>query len=174
MKDIDVRIKHINIAVSISCNLKCKMCDYREPITHEEGLSKEDVFRLLRDARELGLENIAFSGGEVLLRKDIYEMVSYARELGIPEIAIVTNGTLVNEENAIRLVEAGMTSVNISLEGVEHINDYIRGEGTYKKAFEVKYYGLQNNLGFFLNKILELDCSFFLYCSLLSFLFLHL
>ncbi|MDP4183040.1 MAG: radical SAM protein [Bacillota bacterium] len=135
-QDLEVMIKHIDIALSINCNLKCKMCGYREPIANEEGLKKEDVFRLLRDARELGLESIAFSGGEVLMRKDIFDIVSYARDLNISEIIVVTNGTLVNEENAKKLVKSGMTNVNISLEGPEHINDFIRGEGTYKKVVE--------------------------------------
>jgi MoaA/NifB/PqqE/SkfB family radical SAM enzyme len=133
-EDINVKLKHIDIAISINCNLNCKMCGYREPIGDEKGLKTEDVFRLLRDAKELGLENISFSGGEALIRKDIFDIVSYAKELKINEIAIVTNGTLVNEENARKLIEAGITSVNISLEGFEPINDYIRGEGTYKKT----------------------------------------
>ncbi|HEX9060685.1 MAG TPA: radical SAM protein, partial [Clostridia bacterium] len=112
---------------------RCKMCGYREPIANEEGLKKEDVFTLLGDAKELGLQSIAFSGGEVLLRKDIYEIILYAKELQVEEITVVTNGTLVNEENAQKLVESGMTNVNISLEGIGEMNDYIRGEGTFNK-----------------------------------------
>ncbi len=134
--DLVVRIKRIDIAVSINCNLKCKMCGYREPIENEKELKKEDVFRLLVEARDLGLERIVFSGGEVLMRKDIFDIVSYARDLNLREIAVVTNGTMVNEENAKKLVESGTTNVSISLEGEEHINDFIRGEGTYKKAVE--------------------------------------
>jgi MoaA/NifB/PqqE/SkfB family radical SAM enzyme len=136
IEDFKIRIKHIDIAVSIYCNLKCKMCGYREPIANEEGLTKEDVFSLLKEARELGLESIAFSGGEVLMRKDIFEIISYARDLNISKIAVITNGTMLNEENAKRLVEAGMTNVSISLEGTKHINDFIRGEGTYNKTVE--------------------------------------
>ncbi len=134
--DLEVRIKRIDMAVSINCNLKCKICGYREPIAHEEGLEKEDVFRLLREAKELGLQSIAFSGGEVLMRKDIFEIIAYARDLNIGEIVVVTNGTMVNQENAKKLMESGMTNVSISLEGSEHINDFIRGEGSYKKTVE--------------------------------------
>jgi len=136
IEELKARIKHIDIAVSLYCNLKCKMCDYKDPNANEAALRKEDVFRLLKDATELGLESVAFSGGEVLMRKDIYEIISYARDLNISLIEVITNGTLLNEENAKRLVEAGMTNVSISLEGPEHINDFIRGEGTYKKVVE--------------------------------------
>ena len=134
IQGFDIQIKHIDIAASISCNLKCKMCGYREVVINDKGLKKEDILRMLSEAKELGLESIAFSGGEVLLRSDIFEIVSFAKELKIGEISIVTNGTLVTEENTRRLIECGATDFHVSLEGMEPVNDYLRGEDTFKKS----------------------------------------
>jgi MoaA/NifB/PqqE/SkfB family radical SAM enzyme len=131
---VKVEIKHLDWAISLHCNLKCKMCGYHEPIRGEVELTREEVFRLLREARELGLQSIAFSGGEVLLRRDILAIVAYARELGVEEIIMVTNGTLITATKAEELVAAGVTNVNLSLEGSEPINDYLRGPGTFRQV----------------------------------------
>ena len=48
---------------------------------------------------------------------------------------ISTNGTLITEEKAILLKNAGVSYVGISLDGLEKVNDHFRGvKGAFKKA----------------------------------------
>lgn len=132
--DLKVMVKHIDLAVAMNCNLVCKTCGNREPIAGQAEMSKDDVLRLLRDAAGLGLESIAFSGGEALLRPDIFELLTYARNVGIREVILVSNGVLITEAVARKLAESGCTNANLSLEGTEPYNDFIRGKGTFKRV----------------------------------------
>ena len=131
--DIKASIKHINLLVSNRCNLKCKMCDYHMEASARQELSLDDITCLIAEAAALGLERIELSGGEPMLRKDIYQIIEFAKSLNIRSL-LVTNGTLIGEIEAEKLVSSGISAVIISLEGPEDINDFIRGKGSFRKA----------------------------------------
>jgi cyclic pyranopterin phosphate synthase len=67
---------------------------------------------------QLGLETIRLTGGEPLLYHGLVELVRGIRATGIPEIKLTTNGFLL-ERLARPLKEAGIGSVNISLDAVD-------------------------------------------------------
>jgi radical SAM protein with 4Fe4S-binding SPASM domain len=54
---------------------------------------------------------------------------------------ISTNGTLINEEKAMALKDAGVSYVGISLDGLEKMNDHFRG---MKGAFQMALHGIKN------------------------------
>jgi MoaA/NifB/PqqE/SkfB family radical SAM enzyme len=131
--NISVSIKKINLLFSAWCNLHCKMCDYRLRAFGRKELSFEQITELIKDASKIGVELIVLSGGEPMTRKDIYEVIAFTSSLNI-RTSMVTNGTLIGEEEAQKLVDSGLIAANISLEGFEEINDAIRGKGSFKKA----------------------------------------
>ncbi len=71
------------------------------------------------------------SGGEPLMRKDIIEIVQFAYDNDV-STTITTNGFLLNKKTADALVKAGLTNINISLDGFNEIHDFTRGKGTFK------------------------------------------
>jgi len=86
---------------------------------------------------------IFFTGGEPLLRKDIMEAVRYA--CSKRKTYLVTNGILLKSDLAKEFVELGcrnvldrgMASVGISLEGPEAIHDEtVRAPGSFGKILE--------------------------------------
>jgi cyclic pyranopterin phosphate synthase len=68
--------------------------------------------------RRLGLDTIRLTGGEPLLYRDLVELVQGVRTLGIPHIKLTTNGSLL-ERLAMPLKEAGMESINVSLDAMD-------------------------------------------------------
>jgi MoaA/NifB/PqqE/SkfB family radical SAM enzyme len=56
------------------------------------------------------------SGGEPLMRPDIFDIALYAAGRGL-RVALATNGTLIDEHTAGRIVEAGIRRVAVSLDG---------------------------------------------------------
>jgi radical SAM protein with 4Fe4S-binding SPASM domain len=76
---------------------------------------------------------VSITGGEPLVRKDLFEVVAHMTRVGLRS-CIVTNGTLLDERAAARLVEAGMRTVTVSVDGLEREHDAVRGKGTFTKA----------------------------------------
>jgi len=83
----------------------------------------------------LGITDISLSGGEPLLRDDLPAIVSKARDLKFDRIHLSTNGLLLTRERAEQLVESGVTSFYLSLNGSEGAHDMTRGiKGAYART----------------------------------------
>ena len=125
------------------CNLRCVHCysqsrniDYSGELSHEEGV------RLIDDLADFGSPVMLFSGGEPLMRPDIFELIEHAASKGMRAV-VSTNGTLISEDIAARLKDAGLSYVGISMDGLQETNDLFRGvEGAFEQALT----GLRNCL----------------------------
>ncbi|MEX0821138.1 MAG: radical SAM protein [Rhodothermales bacterium] len=100
------------------CNLKCPHC-YMEGGTAEENeLTTDECLSLIDEMRALGTEMLILTGGEPLLRRDIYEIARTASESGI-WVVMGTNGVLVTDRVAEKMVECGVKGVGISLDSID-------------------------------------------------------
>ena len=66
----------------------------------------------------LGTEMLILTGGEPLLRRDIYELASTASSLGM-WVVMGTNGVLITERVASKMVECGVKGVGISIDSID-------------------------------------------------------
>jgi len=119
------------------CNLRCIHCYANADITSKEkGLDHKEALSLIDDLAEFGVPVLVFSGGEPLLRTDIIELISYAVKKGIRTV-LSTNGTLITHDIALKLKDAGISYVGISLDGLEETNDRFRGiKGAFRSAMK--------------------------------------
>ncbi len=124
-----------------ACNLSCIHC-YARAVhrSSDRELITEEGINLIDDLATFGVPVILFSGGEPLLRPDLTELARYAVGRGMRAV-ISTNGTLINEEKAMLLKDAGVSYVGISLDGLEKMNDHFRG---MKGAFQMTLHGIKN------------------------------
>jgi heme d1 biosynthesis radical SAM protein NirJ len=79
------------------------------------------------------------SGGEPLLRKDLFAIAERAKALG-SYLALSTNGTLIDDRLAARIVEARFDYVGISLDGLGETHDRFRRK---PGAFEAALAGIR-------------------------------
>ena len=121
------------------CNLKCAHC-YLDAGTRRSGgadeLTTAEATALLDDIADLSDETmVVLTGGEPLLRRDLDEIARHAAGLGLMAV-VGTNGTLLTEERAAALLEAGVSGVGISLDSLDpDYHDCFRGApGAWKKA----------------------------------------
>jgi len=128
--------EHVYFSLTNRCNLKCKMCSVAGSGRGAYEMEPDEVCAIIRQIKALGVRHLILSGGEVLLRRDLKEIVSFAVSSGIEMVDVITNGTLLNEENISFLTEAGLNHLTISLDGLRRVNDNIRGEGVFDKAEE--------------------------------------
>lgn len=120
------------ISPTARCNLNCLGC-YAHGYAKHQGLSFEEVDRILTEAKKLGIYFITISGGEPFLWPHFFKILEKHNDI---YFQIYTNGTLVNKEIAKRLSEVGNASPAISIEGFEKETDERRGKGIFKKIIQ--------------------------------------
>ncbi len=100
------------------CNLDCATCMrnvWDEPL----GWMQPDTFqRVLEGLRSFSPTPLVFFGGygEPLAHPRILEMIRAVRALGAP-VELITNGILLDEAKAAALIEAGVDTLWVSLDG---------------------------------------------------------
>ena len=102
------------------CSLNCKMCYIRmtpeqmRPIGRER--TAEEWIDLARQAVNEGLTFLLLTGGEPFVRGDVFEIIAALLRMGII-VDVNTNGTLIDETVADRLLECPPSKINITLYG---------------------------------------------------------
>ncbi len=120
---------------TLKCNLKCVHC-YANAGKRVNELTTEEAKAMIDDLASMKVPVLLFSGGEPLLRDDLFELAEYAVKRGVP-CSLSTNGTLITEEMAEKLKEAGFSYVGVSIDGLRETNDRFRGvNGAFDRAFE--------------------------------------
>jgi radical SAM protein with 4Fe4S-binding SPASM domain len=109
------------------CNLNCPHCYLDAGDADEDELSTRECLELIGELDALGTEMLILTGGEPLLRRDIYEIASAASSRGM-WVVMGTNGVLVNEHVAQKMIECGVKGVGISIDSVDpERHDAFRG-----------------------------------------------
>lgn len=144
------------------CNLHCKHCYIQaEDADYKNELTTEEAKAMIEDLAAMKAPVLLFSGGEPLVRKDLAELAKFAGEKGLRPV-LSTNGTLIDDEKAKELKEAGFQYVGISLDGAKETHDRFRAkEGAFDAAIEgiraCQRQGLKTGVRFTLNKENEQD-----------------
>ncbi|MGW2562350.1 pyrroloquinoline quinone biosynthesis protein PqqE [Streptomyces sp. NPDC001514] len=98
------------------CPLRCAYCSNPvELVGRSEELTTVEWTDVLRQAADLGVVQMHVSGGEPLLRRDLTEIVAVADTAGI-HTQLVTSGVGLHEKRLAGLVEAGLRSVQLSVQ----------------------------------------------------------
>lgn len=112
------KISYLRVAVTNKCNLSCRYCvgKKKNKTDSQPELSQQQIIKIIRTAKKLGIDTVRITGGEPLLRKDIVKIVSKINRLGI-KVGLTTNGTILNLR-AKKLFQAGLNQINISLDSL--------------------------------------------------------
>lgn len=114
-------IDYLRISLTDVCNLRCVYCmpekmSFRRPA---ELLTDAELFRLIPLFERIGVRKIRFTGGEPTLRKSLVELIRQTAALpGIKKVGLTTNGLLL-DQLARPLAEAGLGTVNVSLDSLD-------------------------------------------------------
>ncbi|MDX2496689.1 MAG: heme b synthase [Desulfobacterales bacterium] len=119
-----------------NCNLACMHC--RASATHgpfSGELDTDASFRLLDQISHVGKPIIILTGGEPLLRPDIFDIARYGTEKGL-RMVMAPNGTLITENFAQQMADAGIQRISVSLDGAtRESHDRFRGvDGAFEGA----------------------------------------
>jgi cyclic pyranopterin phosphate synthase len=119
------RFRVLRVSVGSRCNFGCVYCVAGEEVVRPErglGVQALDAPALLEVIRRLHgrleLETVRLTGGEPLLYPGLDLLVKGLRSMGIHRIGMTTNGSLL-ERKARALKDAGLQSINVSLDAVD-------------------------------------------------------
>jgi radical SAM protein with 4Fe4S-binding SPASM domain len=102
----------VHMDVTYRCNERCVHC-YLDHDDHGE-MTTDEIKNTLDQLAEAGVFFLTFSGGEVFMRRDFFELVEYARRLMF-NVKIKTNAVMIHEDEARRLRELGIDTIQISI-----------------------------------------------------------
>lgn len=111
-------IHYLRLSVTDLCNLRCRYCmpDGVEKLEREAVLTYEEFLRLAALFAQCGIDTVRVTGGEPLVRKGVDHLVAGLKATpGIRRVTMTTNAVLL-EQQLPALLEAGLDSVNISLD----------------------------------------------------------
>lgn len=158
---------HIDIESTNNCNLRCVMCT-RNFMKEKLGFIDWSFYKkIINEAAKYNLPSIKLNyRGEPLLHPKIAEMVKYAKKKGILEVQFNTNGVLLTENLAKKLIEAGLDRIIFSFDAakketyekirrgsnydivVKNIKDFVRvrnGLGKKKPLVRVQMVKMKEN-----------------------------
>lgn len=125
---------------TLRCNLHCRHCgsDCKTTTLHPD-MPAEDFLRVIDSITPHVTPHevmIVITGGEPLMRQDLEDVGRALRQRGY-SWGIVTNGWLLDEDRLRALLDAGMMSLTISLDGLQGDHDWMRGRnGSFARTWE--------------------------------------
>jgi radical SAM protein with 4Fe4S-binding SPASM domain len=131
MKEI---LDHINLRpkacvweLTAKCNMRCLHCGSNLDSKRKRGeeLTREECLRVCDELSALGCEEVTLSGGEPLLSAH-WEAVARTLATRGTRVALMSNGFLLDRDTALRVRQAGIGLVGLSLDGTESTHNHIR------------------------------------------------
>lgn len=136
---------HLAWHITSRCNLACPHCLRRTPGQATNDLPPEQCRMILDSflhfARETGRDaEVEFSGGNPLLREDLPALLKTthaARKAGlVRDLRILGNPETLDAATVDMLGEAAVDNFVVSMDGLESVNDRMRGSGSFRAALK--------------------------------------
>lgn len=131
------------------CNLRCSMCPHKT-MTRPKGKMDWVLYQKIID--EIAVNNpdarvwVTFFG-EGLMLPDLAPRVRYAKEQGLKDVVLNSNGTLLNAQTALELIESGLDILYVGIDAYRretyekirvggNLDQVIEGVLHYQQALE--------------------------------------
>ena len=142
--------------LTYQCPLHCPYCSNPVRVGKNGELATDDWQRVIREAAELGVLQIGFSGGEPLVRKDLPELIRAGRDARL-YTNLITSGVGLDENCARELYHAGLDSVQLSFQSdTSDLADEIAGARGYERKIEaaanIRAAGISLSLNFVIHR----------------------
>jgi radical SAM protein with 4Fe4S-binding SPASM domain len=120
-----------------ACNLACVHCRRLDVGCElaKNDLTTEQARAMISSLPQTGSPILVFSGGEPLMRHDLFQLAEHARSVGLPT-ALATNGTIMDQAIARRIIDVGFRRVSMSFDGPDPAtHDKFRGiDGAFESS----------------------------------------
>ena len=133
------KLQCLFLEMTDACNLHCLHCGSNCTARNKTYLDLSITEKTLRQVAErYGAQNVMLcvTGGEPLLHPECIPFMERMHKLGF-SWGMTSNGTLIDDATADRLMQSGLETVSISLDGLMNTNDWFRQKkGAFHKALK--------------------------------------
>ena len=156
---------HLDIELDNVCNYACTFCSIGQPendlnayYRDVKKIDETKIYQILDEAKSIGVKSLQFNlVNEPLAHKNIYKVIEYANKLKFDDIFFISNGYLLNDKNALKILNSGLTKIMFSLDAFSAETYKERGLKNLKGA---NYEKVINNILNFLSLKKELKKNF--------------
>ena len=121
-------IRDIRVSITDRCNFRCVYCMPKEFfgsnhafLHRKQLLTFEEIERSVRAFVANGVKKVRITGGEPMVRKDLPDLISALSQIsGVEDLSMTTNASLLTQEAARTLREAGLQRITISLDAIDN------------------------------------------------------
>ncbi len=128
-------LQYLFLEITKKCNLNCLHCgsDCSKDI-HSPELTTDSWIKIIEYFKDRFSTSVAMviTGGEPLMHPDIIDIASHLHKNQM-RWGMVTNGMLLNESMMQKLINTGISSITLSIDGLEENHNWLRNN---PKAFE--------------------------------------
>jgi MoaA/NifB/PqqE/SkfB family radical SAM enzyme len=127
----------LQLSITSRCNLRCEMCSAWKDANKADELTLEEIKNVISQCKEWGVKEINLCGGEPLISEIIFEVIDFAKASDM-RVILTTNGTLITEDIAKRLIQSKLDIITISVDGARAAtHDKIRVQpGAFDKIMQ--------------------------------------
>jgi MoaA/NifB/PqqE/SkfB family radical SAM enzyme len=104
------------VVIIRKCNLSCGYCSEFDKTS--DPVPFDILVERLEKLRELRTWAVCLTGGEPTLHPRLPDLLGEMKRLGFRRRQVITNGSFLNRELVVALNEAGLTDLQISVDGV--------------------------------------------------------
>ncbi|MBM4777805.1 MAG: radical SAM protein [Archangiaceae bacterium] len=120
--------------LTLACDQRCLHCGSRAEHARPNELTTEQALDVVEQLARMGAWEVTLIGGEAYLHPGFLDVVRALRRHGVRP-TLTTGGRGVTPELAAQLVEAGLHSASVSIDGLESTHDLFRAtRGSFQSA----------------------------------------
>lgn len=122
-------LRYLLLHITTRCNLKCAHCFLGdiEPL----DMPLEQIMSVMEEFDSMQGLRLLVSGGEPLLHPQFWELNELLEKFSFRSV-ILSNGTTLADQRIIARLQS--QEVQVSLDGIGHSHETLRGSGTYQKT----------------------------------------
>lgn len=131
-----VRPQYAVWELTLACDLACRHCGSRAGRSRPDELTTTEALDMVAQMAELGVKEVTIIGGEAYLREDWTLIARALLDAGI-DPSMTTGGRGITPERAKAAKDAGLSTVSVSIDGLEKTHDHLRAaKGSYRAAIQ--------------------------------------
>jgi len=139
VSDYDSSCLNFPVRVVAEITSRCNMrCDYCSQGNNPEGKSLDlgDILRIIDEVDAFYAFELSIRGAEALLHPNFDDIWSYAVGKEFVSTNLITNGTLLDEEKVLSMLQNPRSKIIVSLDGPKEINARFRSTYQYEKVMK--------------------------------------
>ncbi|HQL52985.1 MAG: radical SAM/SPASM domain-containing protein [Patescibacteria group bacterium] len=125
----------IYLDITLFCSFQCPFCLSGAGSGQRASLPVMLIEKLVIEIQELGVMYVKIGGGDPFLHPDFETIINLLRSAGC-FLTISTNSALIKPQ-IVDLLAKAKVRTSVSIEGMEVVNDRLRGSGHFQKALNV-------------------------------------